>query len=157
MNDDCIKAQITAQFKARLKTMSGVAAVEEKRSMLQINNRWPFVLIEEDPIDEADNLQLQRLEYFIWYFPNSADQLVGNPGNPGSDNDTEAAYLARNAIADITVALNKDIYVAGLALNVEVDPGTDDIYMDGEIVLFGVWCKVIVTTNIEETDQYQNW
>jgi len=115
------------------------------------------VLIEEEPIDEDGNIQLQRLEYVIWYFPNSADQFVGNPGSPGTDNDTEAAYLARNAIADITVALNKDIYAAGLALNVEVDPGTDELYMDGEVVLFGVWCRVIVTTNIEETDQYQNW
>lgn len=163
---DCIQARITANIKAALKTLTkangyryDIGGVEEARKQFEINNRWEFILIlENEPLkDEADNLIIRKLQYVIWFFSRHNDELIRNPSNPSSDLDTEIAYYNRNIIADITrclTASDTDIYRGGLAELTEVFPGTHDLYEGPNMLLFGTWCVVEVTTNIDARNPY---
>ena len=164
---DCIEAQITANIKAKLKTITtangynyNVAAVEQQRKLLEVNNRWPFILLleNESTKDEVDNMVIRTIEYPTWFFTAQDDRLRGDPSNAAADVDTEIAYKNRNAIADITKALCSDdseIYRDGNAELTEVVPGTHDYYEDDNLTLFGTWCMIVVTTRINARNPYE--
>ena len=157
MSDDCIKAQITAKIKAKLAEISIAGgysftpgAIEESRQMVQVNNRWPLLLIlENDPINQ-ENLFVRELEYIIWTLINYDDTLTGT----AADANTESAYMVRNVNADIAKCLAQDETLEGLAEHLEVRPGNPEIYEDESLTLFGTWCRVIVTTDIDQLNPY---
>jgi hypothetical protein len=156
---ECIQAQITAKIKTLLgsiKIASGyqydVAAVEQARKVLEINDRWEFILLCENEPDVEEDLIIRTLEFPVWFFSKQDDELIGDPAQ---DKDSEIAYHNRNAVADITKAINTDIYLGGLAENVEVGPGTHDLYVDENTTLFGTWCMIKVTTSIDATNPYK--
>ena len=163
---DCIQAQITANIKAALRLITisngynyNVAAVEEARKILEPDGRFPYILLlEEEPIKDDENLYIRFLEYTIWFFSAQNDEVSGTAS---TDLNSEIAYYNRNAIADITRALNvgdTGIYRDDNAEITEILPGTHSIYMDegSGVIWFGTWCKVLVTTSIDATDPYQN-
>jgi hypothetical protein len=165
---DCIQAQITADIKSTLAgiTIAGgyhydVAIVEEQRKLLEINDRWPFVLIlENEPITDRENLLIAGLVYTVWFFHSADDRCVGVVA---TDLNSEGAYLARNAMADIMKVLAVDTtrgIVTGTVADrraelTRVIPGYPDMYLDGDQMLFGVFVTVEVTCNIDMTDPFQ--
>ena len=156
---ECIQAQITAKLKALLgiiKISAGyqydVAAVEQARKVLEINDRWEFILLCENEPDVEEDLIIRTLEYPVWFFSKQDDELIGDAAQ---DKDSEIAYHNRNAVADITKAINTDIYLGGLAENVEIGPGTHELYIDENTTLFGTWCIIKVTTSIDATNPYK--
>jgi len=167
---DSIQAQITAHIKTTLRTILtangynyNLAAVEESRKMFEIGDRWPFILVlENEPQRDDEGLVIRELEYMVWFFSKQDDRVIGDPSDASKDVNTEIAYYNRNAIADITKALNVDVYrgyVDGTANaraeHTEVIPGTHDLYIDDTGVLFGTWVAVRVVTNIDATNPYQ--
>ena len=129
-----------------------VQAVEQARKVLEVNNRWPFILLCENEPETDSDLVIRTIDYIVWFFGTQDDELTADNVK---DHDNEIAFHNRNAIADITKAINSNIYLDGFAENVEVEPGTNDLYVDGNTTLFGVWCLVRVTTNIDSTDPYK--
>ena len=161
---DCIQAQITADIKAALRTITAaggfhydVQAVEEARKELEINGRYPYILLLENEADRdsMNPLILRTLTYPVWFFTSQDDKLIGNPADASLDVDTEIAYKNRNALADITRAVTPRSVVGTNAEIIEVDPGTHDYYDAGNLILFGTWCVIRVTTNIDALDPYQ--
>lgn len=163
---DSIQAQITANIKTALGTISvangynyDIAIVEQARKQLEINNRWPYILLlENEPdVDAADNLVIRKLQFPCWFFSAQNDELSGTPAE---DLNSEIAYYNRNAIADITKVLcatDTAIYRGGNAELTEVIPGTHESYLDNEsgLIMFGTWCLIEVTTNIDARNPYQ--
>jgi hypothetical protein len=137
--------------------------VEESRKLLEINDRWPFILLlENEPIKDDEGLVIRELSYIVWFLSKQDDRVIADPANAALDSDTEIAHYNRNAIADITKALNIDIYrgLVNGTLNAraeitEIIPGTHDLYVDHTVILFGTWCVVRVITNIDATNPYQ--
>lgn len=167
---DSIQAQITKNIKACLKGITvangfnyDVAMVEESRKLLDISDRWPYILLlENEPEKDDEGLVIRELSYVVWFFSKQDDRVISDPADASKDVDTEIAYYNRNAIPDITKALNADIYrgyVDGTANAraeiTEVLPGTHDLYVDETMVMFGTWCAVRVVTNIDATNPYQ--
>lgn len=160
---DCIQAQITANIKAALKLITiangysyDVAMVMEERKDIvsAINNQWPFILIiEDEPTFEApENLTFIRfLNYRIWFFSAQNDDATGNPV---TDLNTEIAYYNRNAIADITKALHVDATRGNNAEYTDIIPGSHAMHLD--LGLFGTYCDLRITTDIDATNPYQN-
>ena len=158
---ECIQAQITANIKTALETITvangyryNVGAVEEARRFLRINNRWPFILILKNAPQLNEYLVLDILEYVIWWFPMQDDRLVGNPADSSLDLNTEVTYHQRNAPADIAKALSVDVSRGNLATMTEVTPGDHEVYVDEANILFGTWTMVRITTNIDATNPY---
>jgi len=161
---DSIQAQITANIKTKLRTITtangynyDIAAVEQQRKILEINHRFDFILLLENEAvkDDMDNMVIRRLEYPTWFFSKQNDRLTGTAA---TDLDSEIAYYNRNAIQDITKALcsnDSEIYRGGNAELTEVIPGTHDLYEDGNLVLFGTWCMIVVTTSINARNPYE--
>jgi len=164
---DCIQAQITAAFKTKLRGIRknlgyayDVAAVEEARNILEINQRFDFILLlENEPIRDDDDLIISELQYPTWFFSAQNDKLVGNPTDVTKDLNTEIAYYNRNAVADITKAVCADPYlvVDGVALCecVDVIPGTHSHYVDDNLILFGTWCLIKAKVKIDAMNPYQ--
>lgn len=158
---DCIQAQITASIKAALRnitTANGyhytVGAVEEVRKNLQINGRWDFILLIEEEPEIDDNLHITQLKYDVWFFPAYNDEIIGDPTLTQNEIDKEIAHHTRNAHADIARALNVDIDRNGLADKTEVIPQEHGMYIDGDLILFGAHCAVVVDTSIDQTNPY---
>ena len=158
MNPDSIYAQITAKLKEMLSTITksngyeyDIDIVEEERNYFEMNNRWNFLLIcHEEPV-EVSHLYIRELTYTIWFFSNHDDELTGNAA---ADLNSEIAYYNRNILADVAKCLNTDIYLGGLAQNIEVFPGTNGEYVKNDAALFGTYCDVRVVTDIDVHDQY---
>ena len=159
LDGDCIQAQITAKLKSLLANVTiangyhyDVKAVEQARKVLDINGRWPFILLCENEPEIEEDLIVRSIEYIAWFFSEQDDELIGDPV---ADHDSEIAFKNRNAISDIAKAIHQDIYLGGLAENCEVEPGNHDLYIDGNTTLFGTWCFIRVTTSIDSTDPYK--
>lgn len=165
---DSIQAQITANIKAALKTITiangynyDVVRVEELRKIQEMNDNLPFVLlIEGDPQkDSEDSCVIRTLNYQVWYFPDEDDRVTGDNT---ADNNTEITYKHRNIMADVAKALSVDPYrgiVDGTtharAENTLVDPGYPEMYLNETLMLPGFYCDVRVMTNIDVTNPYQ--
>jgi hypothetical protein len=157
---DCIQAQITAHIKAALRTITkannynyDVGAVEEERKDLKINDRYEYILmIEDDPTFENPDEQdyIRFLDYRLWFFSSQNDDVTGDAA---TDNNSEIAHYNRNAIADMTVALHVDPTRGDLAQNTDVIPGSHAMHED--YGLFGTYCDVRVTTDIDATNPYE--
>ena len=139
-----------------LKWLSGLLDSNEK----QLKQLQPTVdrINELEPEFEApENLTFIRfLNYRLWFFNAQNDETTGDPT---IDDDTEMAYQNRNAIADMTKALHETTYGdgperGGNAEYTDVIPGTHVLHLD--YGLFGTYCDVRVTTDIDATDPYQN-
>jgi len=155
---DCIQAQITASLKTALAAIGGagykntVSAVEEERRFLQINGRFPFILILEDEPTAGNYQNIERLEYDLWWFPSWCDRVEGVAT---ADADTEMANYLRNVMADMAKAIDQDFNMGGLAEKCELMHGTYDLYTSANAILIGIWSKLLVSTKIDITNPYR--
>jgi hypothetical protein len=129
-----------------------IGAVEIERKQIQINDRYDFLLLLEETPD-TDVLYLREKKYLLWFFSDQNDEIVGDVT---ADNNSEIAYYNRNIIADVSMALNVDITRGGFAQNTEIIPGTHDLYVSDECILFGTWCRIKCVTDINMADQFKN-
>jgi hypothetical protein len=158
---DCVQAQIAANIKTALRTITtaggyhyDVGAVEECRKYLQVNGRWDFILLLEEEPEINEALEVVQLKYDIWFFPAYNDEIIGNPALTEDEIDKEIAFHTRNVHADIAKALTVDTHRNKLADNTEIVPQENGMYIDGDLILFGAHCAVIVDTSIDQTNPY---
>jgi hypothetical protein len=158
---DCIQALITANIKSALADIStaggynyDVNAVEEMRTVLEIDGREPFVLItEQEPQIDSRKQEVSELEYIVWFFPEHDDELTGVPA---IDENSELGHYCRNVPADINKALQVEPYRGGYARRTEVVPIGLDIFVGtGMVSLDGYSVQVTVKTSIDMTDPYK--
>ena len=162
IGDDSFNSQLTHNIQVTLRKITtangykyNVGAVEIERKQMQINDRYDFLLLlEEDP--DTDVMYLREKNYILWFFCDQNDEIDGDVSHPQYDYDTEISYYNRNIIADVAVCLNVDITRGGFAQNTEVIPGTNDLYVADDCVLFGTWCRIKCVTDINMADQFHN-
>lgn len=152
---DCIDALIDANLIATLKTVVTPAyntdsgTVERLRSILDIQNRYPFTLaiqLENDQLDEFEALQDDKLNYIIWYFDNENDQDTGE--------NTEFTYRLRNVHADFIKALKADVTRGGYAQNTVVPRHGFGIFVSDTIAMPGVYMFVEIERIIDNNNPY---
>jgi hypothetical protein len=148
---ESIYALITANIKTVLATITtangyntNVAIVEQERSFLNINNRFPYVLLlenEPSPNEEYDQFRDDEFSYLIWYLDDADDAVTGTAL---SDVNTEFTYKNRNVPADIAKALKLDPTRGGYAQNTQITGWNHGFFIDGEIMAPGTWVHVKV-------------
>jgi hypothetical protein len=153
--DDCIDALIDINLIATLKTVvtptynTNCGTVERLRSILDIQNRYPFTLaiqLENDQLDEFETLQDDKLNYIIWYFDNENDQ--------DTEVNTEFTYRLRNVHADFIKALKADVTRGGYAQNTLIPRHGFGVFVDDTIAMPGVYMFVEIERIIDNNNPY---
>jgi hypothetical protein len=155
---DCITAQITANRKALLKTISIAggdsftpALVEEQRLKLTIGDNDPYIQLllgEVTPETENNDTEQTNLDYFVMFFANYNDDT------PGSE---EITYKFRNVVADITKKWMSDRTCGGIAegtKRITYDCGTVIPDNKGDL-FFVVSIHFQVQLRIDSSDPFQ--
>lgn len=157
---DCIDAQITADIKTALETISvangyntEIGTVEEKRSIFIRNNETvTFTLVEKLPPEIEDDFQHTedgKVKYLIYYFNGEDDEDPDN--NP-------VQYTDRNVCADIQKALLIDRTRGNVAQNTHVMSFGHDFYFQNgmiDVPIMCTWVLVEVERLLDADNPYQ--
>jgi hypothetical protein len=155
---DCIDALIDANFVAALKTISvgatyntDIGTVERARTVLSINNRYPYTLViqmEPDEVEQWACLRNDNLNYLVWYLDGINDQ-----------NETvnrEFTYRLRNVAADVAKALRADPSRGGYAQNTKIQKsGFGFLPISEEVLEPGVYVLVEIERILDPNDPYK--
>ena len=159
---DCIQAQITQDLINAIASVTPangynttVACVERMRTILEINDRYPYALVIEnagDVTEEFSSGAEEDLHYLVWYFAPINDAV--NPDPLVSNVNTEFAYVNRNVAADIIKAIKKDVSRGGMAQYTKCTSWDYGIYIDNGEALPGVYLLIDVQTRVDQNDPY---
>jgi hypothetical protein len=149
---DAWNANVTQKLKDALATITiangykyDVAAVEEERKLLDINDRYDYILLIEDAPDIADDYMRVK-NYVLWFFSAVNDEY-------GTGN-SEVAYHYRNVYADIALCVHAHPTLWGTVEYAEAMPGAVAIFADSDVSYVAYKCKIQCITNIDIIDHY---
>lgn len=145
---DSISAQITANIKTALETISGVT-VEYGRQFFDIQNRYPYIALlgpNATVENQAYKVDDTTLEYLIQYI----DKVNDDSQTP----DTEYMYQKRNTAADIIAAVMADKSRGNLAQHTKTTSYSFEDYGDADMPLYGVAVVIEVQARIDSDDPY---
>jgi len=152
---DCILAQLTANRKAALKLLTiangysfTYGAVEEKRTILNINGRYPYIQLLKSVVveNELNDLDHIKVMYAVLY------EDVYNDESTSGD---EIIYHFRNVNADIVKAWMVDRTCGGLASLTKVVDFDDDVIDENGSTFYRSYVIFEVETHIDSNNPYQ--